>query len=880
MNYTPKVGWLTNSVTHSPTLPYLLSASGITKLVITNVHYSWEQFFAEFQISDFVWIQNFDTDKKSKTVLNQALGKIGNERYPKNSVLTHYLQFNSDSFKGCGPNKNICLGDFDFRKSNKNFDIYSYNIKQKAEKLLEQYSKTGTLSPHNVVIAPLGGPYRYEFQTEFDFQYNNYQRLADFININKNIYTANIKFGTPKDYFENVLNKHQNFPSIQGDFLNFADTKSGSPAYWTGFFTTRPLLKLLLRRLEATMRTTEILLSFAINFNVFPQHNMTALFELLTKARESLARLQDRHVVGGTLNVNIVKYVYKQILVTVKDCWHIQEVATSLLTSNPSNRSIYLQKIVNREGDLISEFRTVEKGDQIYVFNPLSQERTEIVELLTKHPNIRVLDHNKKDLTIQINPVWSYTPDDFIKISSSLYKITFAIVAPPMTLELYKIKETYDAAHNAATIYCTNCLIDRTGNENIVFPFNIQPLQPGDIQLESYRYRIIIDEITGFLNTVIEKESNTQKSVVIDYGAFRSADVNAGIFLFNTNTSRPLHDILLPYRDGTKSKNSIIIAGQVTTEMTSIFSILLQHSIKLYNLVNSPLANAISIETKVDYELSPKNRELELFISITTGINNGNHPEIYTDNNGFQYTQRILNISRRVESNMYPVTNMAYIQDVKSRFTLITDHAQGITALQEGQLVVMLDRRVLFNDGRGTHEGLADSSATCHRHYILLENFLDPSQHDHTHPSDLQLPSFSAIYLANSLNYILEMFVVDKKLADLSYYAFLPLIKSSFPCDISVVNFRSVVNKATLKNLIPDTCLLVLHRQSGSCRIDYSTQQHCDGNSNFYINKIFRNIKNASRTNLVGTDEGVSIGKINFDNFPAMELMTIKLYFR
>ncbi|XP_028162979.1 alpha-mannosidase 2-like [Ostrinia furnacalis] len=881
LNYTPKVGWLTDSVTHSPTMPYLLSAAGISKFIITNVHYSWEQFLAEFQISDFIWIQNWDNDKNTANPLNQELNKIGNERYPKNSVLTHYLQFNYDNFKACGPNKNVCSGEFDFNKLNKNTDIHTYNVKQKSEKLLEQYSKTGTISPHNVVIAPLGGPYRYEFQTEFDYQYNNYQKLADFINLNTDIYKANIDFGTPSDYFNTILSKHKAYPTLQGDFLNFADIKSGSPAYWTGFFTSRPLLKILIRRLQSTLRSTEILLTFAINYNVFTRHNSTSLLELLTKARETVARLQDRHVVGGTIAVNILQYIYKIILSTVKDCWHIQEVAASLLTMKPDNSSPYLHKLVYREGEFISVFRTVDVGDQIYVFNSLSQERTEIVELITKHPNIRVVDHNKKDLTIQINPVWTYSSDNYIRISNVFYKVMFAIVVPPMTLELYKIKETYDATNNAATIYCVHCTIDNFESQTSVFPFNILPLQPGDIQLESYKHRIIIDELTGFLKTVIEKETNTEKTVLIDYGAFKSADVNAGIFLFNTNVTRPLHDILLPFRDGTKTKVSIIIAGQVTTEMSSVYGRLLQHTVKLYNLVNVPLAKSIYIESKLDYEISPKNRELEIFLSIKTEIANGNHPEIYTDNNGFQHTARILNISRRIESNIYPITSMAFIQDAKSRLTLITDHAQGVTSLQEGHLVVMLDRRVLFNDGRGTQEGLADSTTTYHRHFILLENFVDSSNQysQYISRSELKLPSFSALYLANSVDNILDLFVVDKKLADLSHYAFLPLIKTSFPCDVTVVNFRTIVNRHSLQLFTPNMALLVLQRQSVSCRIDNAAQLNCNGDSSFSLEKILRNVIAVYHTNLVGTNEGVPIGYINQENFPPMELMTLKIFF-
>lgn len=858
-------------------MAYLLSATDISRLVFTNLHYSWEEYFAEYQYSDFIWVQNWDSDKSGPTMLNEALKFIGKNRLPKNSVLTHYLQFNSASFRACGPNSATCANDYNFAKSNKNLDINSYNVKDKSELLLEQYSKTGTITPHNVIIAPLGGPYRYEFQPEFDYQYNNYQKIADFVNANQGIYKATIEFGTPKDYFDTILKKHKKYPSIKGDFLNYADIDSGSPAYWTGYYTSRPFFKIMLRRLESTLRTTEILFSFALSFNTFRGYNTSRIFDELVTARETFARLLDRNVGSGTLPANVIRHVHNLILATVKNCWHIQEVTASLLSSKPGQFEPHLQKYVYREGEFISTFRTVSATDQIYIFNSLSHERTEIVELVTRYSNIRIVDHNKKEITVQINPIWKFSSENVIKISRRFFKITFTIIVPPMTLELFSIKDTYDATRSASTIFCSSCMVDDAATSDSIFPFNIQPMQTGDIQLESYKHRLIFDELTGFLKTVIEKETNIEKSVVIDFGAFREGSVNSGMFLFNTNVSKPLNDVLMPYRIGALAKATMIISGQITTEISSVYGRLLQQTIKIFNFIQSPLSNAIYIENKVDFEVSPKNRELEFFMSIQTDINNGNPPVIVTDNNGFQHTPRILNMSRRIESNMYPTTSMVYIQDRRSRLTYITDHAQGVTALQEGQLVVMLDRRVLFNDGRGAGEGLADSSATCHRQYILLENFMEPDGDDQQ--QDLILPSLSSVYLANSLNYHLDIFVVEKNKTEQCQYAFLPLIKTSFPCDVSVINYRVILSRGGFQYHTPNAALLILHRLSISCRIATSTNLQCNGESNFSLEKIMRNLKAVYQTNLAGTSKGIPLLNFSPINFPSMELTTLRVFF-
>ncbi|CAB3259070.1 unnamed protein product [Arctia plantaginis] len=707
LNYTPKVAWLTNSVTHSPTVPYLLSTLDINEMVFTNLHYSWEQYLAEYQYTDFIWLQNWDHEKSFPSKLNDNFLRMGNDRYPKHAVLSHYLQYNSDGFEACGPDRDLCAS-YNFVNSQKNLDINSYNIKEKAEQLLEQYSKTGTLTAHNTMIAPLGGAYLYQIQSELDFQFNNYMKIADFVNFNKDLYKATVDFGTVQDYFKSITGKNKNYPTLKGDFLNYADINTGQPAYWAGFYTSRPFTKILLRRLQSTLRTTEILFSFACNFNVFRGFNLSAVFELLLKARENVARLLDRNVVSGTVTANVLKYVHNLILATVKDCWYIQELSASFLTLKPDTNTPYLQKYVYRDGEFISVFRSISPGDHIYIFNSMSHDRTEIVDIITRYSNIRVTDHNKNDVTIQINPIWKLTSDNYIKISRKFFKISFAVMVPPMTLILYKIKMTYDATNNAAAIFCSACIVEETGNDKTIFPFYIHPIQSGDIQLESYKHRLVFDELTGFLKTVAEKETGKLKQVFIDYGAFRGSYVNSGMFLFNTNTTKPLHDMLASYRSGNKSKLLFIVSGQVTTELTTIYGRLLQHTTKIFNILNSPLSSAIYIESKVDYDVSPINRELEMFLSIQTDITNGNPPQLFTDNNSFQYTSRVLNISRRIESNVYPITSMVYIQDKQSRLSLMTDHAQGVTALQEGQLVVLLDRRILFDDMRGTQEGLAD----------------------------------------------------------------------------------------------------------------------------------------------------------------------------
>lgn len=90
----------------------------------------------------------------------------------------------------------------------------------------------------------------------------------------------------------------------------------------------------------------------------------------------------------------------------------------------------------------------------------------------------------------------------------------------------------------------------------------------------------------------------------------------------------------------------------------------------------------------------------------------------YTDSNGRELLNRTRNyretwevdIEEPVAGNYYPVTSRIVLSDSKTRLALINDRAQGGSSLKDGEVELMLHRRLLHDDAFGVGESLNESA--------------------------------------------------------------------------------------------------------------------------------------------------------------------------
>lgn len=78
-----------------------------------------------------------------------------------------------------------------------------------------------------------------------------------------------------------------------------------------------------------------------------------------------------------------------------------------------------------------------------------------------------------------------------------------------------------------------------------------------------------------------------------------------------------------------------------------------------------------------------------------------------------------------IQGNFYPMPSAAYIEDDKTRITILTGQPLGVSSLRQGELEVLQDRRLVQDDNRGLGQGVLDNRVTPNLFRILVERRLE-----------------------------------------------------------------------------------------------------------------------------------------------------------
>ncbi|XP_008054795.1 alpha-mannosidase 2 [Carlito syrichta] len=797
----PRSGWAIDPFGHSPTMAYLLKRAGFSHMLIQRVHYAIKKHFSLHKTLEFFWRQNWD------------LGSV-------TDILCHMMPFYSyDIPHTCGPDPKICC-QFDFKRlPGGRFGcpwgvppetIHPGNVQSRAQMLLDQYRKKSKLFRTKVLLAPLGDDFRYCEYTEWDLQFKNYQQLFDYMNSQPK-FKVKIQFGTLSDYFDALdeadateKEKSQSmFPVLSGDFFTYADRDDH---YWSGYFTSRPFYKRMDRIMESHLRAAEILYYFALRqaqkykINTFLS---TSLYTALTEARRNLGLFQHHDAITGTAKDWVVVDYGTRLFHSLMILEKIIGNSAFLLilkdkhTYDPYFSDTFLEMDLKQKSqDSLPQrniIKLVAEPRYLVVYNPLEQDRISVVSVYVSSPNVQVLSASGKPIEVQVSAVWNTAH----VVSETAYEISFLAYTPPLGITVYKMLNSANSNSHLADYILYNG--EAEGGEI----FNVKNMMNAEeaITLEN-SFIVLWFSQSGLMEKMMTKEDGKHHEVSVQfswYGTTSKRDKSGAYLFLPDGIAKPYVYTTLPVVRVTR--------GKLYSEVTCFFDHV-THRVRLYH-IRGIEGQSVEVSNIVDIR-KVYNREIAMRISSDIKSQN----RFYTDLNGYQIQPRMTMSKLPLQANVYPMTTMAYVQDAEHRLTLLSAQSLGVSSLNSGQIEVIMDRRLMQDDNRGLGQGVHDNKVTANLFRILLEKRSTINMEEEKNP--VSYPSLLSHITSSFMNhpvFIMARTPFSPSLELLDEFS--PLL-SSLPCDIHLVNLRTIQSK--VGSGFSDEAALILHRKGFDCQ--------------------------------------------------------------
>jgi alpha-mannosidase II len=447
-------------------------------------------------------------------------------------------------------------------------------------------------------------------------------------------------------------------------------------------------------------------------------------------------------------------------------------------------------------------------------FNPLEQTREEVVMVVVDRPDITVVDSNMSCVQSQISPELRYHNSN---IFTGKHRVYWKVSVPALGLETYYIANGFVDCENAkpaklklfskATVTCPS-------------QYSCGKIEGDVAEIENQHQKLTFDVRYGLLQKITAKNSSPN-IVDEEIGMYASS---GGAYLFKpSGEAQPIieGDGLFLISEGPLVKE-VYSYPKTAWEKSPI-----SHSTRIYSSENA--VQGLVIEKEYHVELTDHHfNDRELIVRYKTDIDS--KKVFYSDLNGFQMSRRETYNKIPLQGNYYPMPSLAFIQGSNGRrFSVHSRQSLGVASLQSGWLEIMLDRRLVRDDGRGLGQGVMDNRVMNVVFHLTVESNISTTSNSVSSSFPLN-PSLLSHRVGSHLNYPLHAFI-SKKSQDLSVKppprSFSPLA-APLPCDLHIVNFKVPKPLKFLQQPSEGSrFVLILHRlhyDSSYCRKGRSSQ--------------------------------------------------------
>ncbi|KAK4488930.1 hypothetical protein RD792_004720 [Penstemon davidsonii] len=341
--------------------------------------------------------------------------------------------------------------------------------------------------------------------------------------------------------------------------------------------------------------------------------------------------------------------------------------------------------------------------EAVLVYNSLGWKRTAVVRIPVLSNNVIVKDSAGKLILSQLLPLVNasiakrkFYASAYMGESptiSPMYWLAFTADVPPLGFSTYVISTGKPAASGL------------TKQKSYTMDWS----QPDAIEIGSGNLKLIYSGTDGKLMRYINAKSFVNIAVEQSYSYYAGDDGSnepdfqaSGAYIFRPNGTFPIRS---------EGKTPLtVLRGPLFDEVHQMINSWIYQITRVYKEKE---------HAEVEFTVGPIPIDDGIGKEIVTQIKStiGSNKTFYTDSNGRDYLERIrdyradwdLQVVQPIAGNYYPINHGIYIKDKNTELSVLVDRAVGGSSIADGELEVMLHRRLLHDDGKGVEEALNET---------------------------------------------------------------------------------------------------------------------------------------------------------------------------
>ncbi|KAJ4729552.1 Alpha-mannosidase [Melia azedarach] len=668
---TPRIGWQIDPFGHSAVQAYLLGAEvGFDSLFFGRIDYQDRNKRKNEKSLEVVWLGS------------RSLGSsvpIFAGAFPKNYEPPpggFYFEVNDDS--------PVIQDDI---------NLFDYNVQERVNDFVAAAISQANITRTNHIMWTMGTDFKYQYAHSW---FRQMDKFIHYVNMDGRV---NALYSTPSIYTDAKHASNESWPLKTDDFFPYADRAN---AYWTGYFTSRPALKRYVRVMSGYYLAARQLEFYKGRTKTGPNTDSLA---------DAVAIAQHHDAVTGTEKQHVADDYAKRLSIGYSKAEEVVATSLACLVESKSHNGCGKPTKIFQQCPLLnisycpaSEIDLSHgKNLIVVIYNSLGWKREDVIRIPVADGDVTVFNSEGKIIESQLVPpadaftdLRNYYVRAYLGRTPTVspkYWLAFTVSVPPLGFSTYTISS-----------------VKRTGarsTKSSVQTFESSEKSTAEVGQGNLRLIFSSDRSkpTNYSNSrsLIEESVEQSYSFYPGYnGTNDKAPQNAGAYIFRPNGTYLI-----------KSEGQVpltVMRGPVLDEVHQKINEWIYQVTRLYKEREHVEVEFIVGPIPIDDGLGK-----EVVTHITTTLEN--NKTFYTDSNGRDFIKRIrdyradwdLEVNEPVAGNYYPINLGIYMQDDSKEFSVLVDRAIGGSSIVDGEIELMLHRRLLLDDSRGVAEALNET---------------------------------------------------------------------------------------------------------------------------------------------------------------------------